>query len=264
MSSVTLLTKTYNNFQPKTIEKFLKPKLEGLRASTKICGVTSRGWVQIAISGEDETAALHYLANEIGLCPTDLKLVNKFSTIKGRVTALNKSKDAIYIDIGVSSPKIVDATIPLQHLQAQLVDGRKAALKKLTELFGFCENLPLHVKICDIDREKGYIEAMLSLNQLKQYEYWMKSLLDRLTILGASCEEVRFALKMAGCNRDVVGIEPLGIFEHYIVCKLGTDAAGLVPKIGKRLRNATFSIFNPREILGFLEKTASPKTTITV
>jgi len=253
MSTVTLLIKVYNNFQLKHIDKFLESTLKGLRTEMKICGVTSRGWVQIAISGEDENVALRYLSDKVGLCPTHLEIVKKFATIKGRITALNKSKGELDVDIGVFSPNIVDATISVQRLQAQLVDGRKVALEKFDELFGFCQNLPLTIKIVDICKEKSHIEAMLPEKQLNQYRNWTKSLLDRLIILGASISEIKLALKMARCNRDVVGTEPLGLFEYAVVCKLGTDAAGLIPKIGKNLRNANFSIFNPRKILEFLE-----------
>jgi hypothetical protein len=63
---------------------------------------------------------------------------------------------------------------------------------------------------------------------------------------------VEWALKTAECNRDVINIEPLGMFEHAVVCKLGTDAAGLMPKIGGKLQQATFNIFNPRKIIEFL------------
>jgi hypothetical protein len=148
-----------------------------------------------------------------------------------------------------TSGKIVDAAIPLQHLQAQLVDGRKASLKKLAELFGLCENLPLSMKICNVDKQNRRIETILSERQLIQYKDWTKSLLDRLIVLGASFHEVTLAIKQTGCNRDVVNIETFGLLEHAIVCKLGTDAVGLVPKIGKKLSNASFSIYNPREII---------------
>jgi len=252
MPTVTLLTKVYNNFQLKLVDKFLKSTLKGLRVETKIWGVTSRGWIQIAVSGEDENVALRYLADEMGLCPTYIEHVEKHSLIKGRITDLNKSKSQLFIDVGVFSPKIVDATIILQHLQAQLVDGRKVALKKFVELFGFYESLPLTVKISSINKEESRVEAMLSEKQLAQYRNWARSLLDRLIVLGAPLHEVKLALKMAGCNRDVVDIEPLGLFEYAVVCKLGTDATGLIPKIGKNLRKATFSIFNPKEILEFL------------
>ena len=249
MPTVTLLTKIYNNFQLKLIDKFLKSTLKGLKVETEIRGVTPRGWVQITVSGEDEKVALRYLGNEIGLCPTHFEHVEKFSTMKGRITPLNKSRSELYIDIGVFSPNTVDAVIPLQHLQAQLVDGRKTSLKKLVELFGFCENLPLTVKIYSVDKKNRSIEAMLSERQLTLYRSWIKSLLDRLIILGASFNEVMMALKQARCNRDVVNIEPLAFFEHTIVCKLGTDAVGLIPKIGKKLWNTKLDTFNPREIL---------------
>lgn len=249
---MTLLAKVYNDFQLKLIDKFLKSMLKGLKVKIEIRGATSRRWVQITVSGEDEKVALRYLADEIGLCPTHLERVEKFSTIKGRVTALNKSRIELYIDIGVFSPNAVDATIPLQYLQAQLVDGRKTSLKKLIELFGFCENLPLTIKICNVDKGSNHIETMLSERQLTLHKDWTKSLLDRLMVLGASSNEVMLALKQTRCNRDIVNIETLGLFEHAIVCKLGTDAVGLIPKIGKNLRNASFNTFNPRRIIEFL------------
>jgi hypothetical protein len=253
MPTVTLLAKIYDNFQLKFVDKFLKSTLKGLKVEIKICGVTPRGWVQIAVSGEDEKVALRYLSEEIGLCPTLLENVERFATIKSRIIAMDKSKGELYVDIGVFSPKTIDAAISLQRLQGQLVDGRKVAFNKLVELFGFCENLPLTIKILSIDKEKNHAEAMLSEKQLAQYKSWTKSLLDRLIILGSSIYDVRLALKKADLNRDILNIERLGLFELAITCKFGTDAAGLIPKIGKNLRNATFTIFNPKKLLKFLD-----------
>jgi len=250
---VTLHAKAYNNFQLRLVDKFLKSKIKGLNVETEISGITPRRWVQITVSGEDEKVALRYFADEIGLCPTHIDDVERFSMMKGHVTAINKSRNELYVDIGVFSPRIIDATISLQHLQAQLVDGRKAAFKKIVELFGFCENLPLKVKILNVDKEKNHVEVMLSEKQLIQYGNWMKSLLDRLIILGSSIYEVRLALRKAGLNRDVLSVEPLGLFEFAVTCKFGTDAAGLIPKIGKNLRSATFTVFNPKRLLEFLE-----------
>ncbi|MCK4424522.1 DUF2110 family protein, partial [Candidatus Bathyarchaeota archaeon] len=101
MPPVTLLAKVYNDSQLNLIDKFLKSMLKGLKVKIEIRGVTSRGWVQITVSGEDERVALRYLADEIGLCSTHLKCVEKFSTIKGHLTALNKSRMEFYIDIGI-------------------------------------------------------------------------------------------------------------------------------------------------------------------
>ncbi|MBE0520507.1 DUF2110 family protein [Candidatus Bathyarchaeota archaeon] len=250
MPTVTLPTKVYNNSQLKLVDEKLQSMLKGLKVETKIRGVSSRGLVQITVSGEDEKVALNYLREQIGLCPTFLQNVEKFSTVKGYVASLNKK--GLYVDIGIVSPNTVEAAISLKLLQAQLVDGRKMALEKIADLFGFVENLPLTVKICGVDKEKSRVEAVLSEKQLGLYRGWTKSLLDRLIVLGASFNEIVLALKKTGCNRDVVSIERLGLFENAVVSKLGTDAVGLVPKIGRKLRNAYFSIFNPREIIEFL------------
>ena len=53
-------------------------------------------------------------------------------------------------------------------------------------------------------------------------------------------------LERTRLNRDVIGMEALGLFEHALTCKLGTDAAGLIPRIGRYMRHADFSVFNPK------------------
>lgn len=250
MSTVTLSTKIYSNSQVKLLDKFLKSLLEGLEVETEICRVSSHGRVQIAVSGEDEKVALRYLAEEIGLCPTLLEDLEKFSMVKGYITGFSKKE--LHVDIGIFSPSTVDAAISLQHLQAQLVDGRKMRLEKIVRLFGFVENLPLWVKTCDVNKGNKSVETMLSERQLALYRCWVKSLLDRLVILGVSFKKVMLTLKRTTYNRDVVNVESLGLFEHAIVCKLGTDAAGLLPKIGRRLWNTNISVFSPRKIMEFL------------
>jgi hypothetical protein len=254
MPAVTLLAKAYIDSQQKQAERLLKAKLEGLKAELKTSGTTSRGWIQIDLSGEDEKAALHYLNREIGLCPASLVNIERFSTIRGRIVSLDKCKNDACLDIGVFEPETVDATIPLSVLQAQLGDGRKIALRKLVELFGFCDNLPLTVGISSLDRERDRLEVVLAETQLSKFRSWTDSLLDRLVVLGASVSEVRSAIEGTGFQRDVVEVEALGLFEHAIVCKLGTDAAGLIPRLGRCLPYAVFSVFSPRRVLEFFDE----------
>ncbi|MGB9675775.1 MAG: DUF2110 family protein [Candidatus Bathyarchaeales archaeon] len=248
MPITTLAIKTYSENHLEVVEKFLKSKLKGLQVKTQICG-TLNNWVQASISGEDENIALRYISDEIGVCPKTIEEIATFSTLKGYTTAINK--DRITLDIGVFSPQKVEATLTLQHLQALLADGRKLALKKLAELYGFCENLPLTVKVSAINTEENIIETTFSEKPLKIYRGWVKSLLDRLIILGTTREEVMFSLRATRCLRDIVDVESMGLFEHAITCKLGTDAAGLLPKIGRQLTNARLTIFSPRKILEF-------------
>jgi hypothetical protein len=238
----------------KQIEKLLSHSFEGLDVEAKVLGTASDRWVQIALSGEDEAIASNYLAKKTGYCPASLENVKRFSTMKGYVTNLDTSKEEVPVDIGVFEPEVMHATIPLHHLQAQLADGRKTAVEKIAELFGFCKDLVISVKIVKIDKEGSYVEAELSPTQIEKYVLWREALLDKLIILGSTLHDVRRTLNFAKLDRDVIDVEPMGMFEHVLTCKLGTDAAGLISRIGKNLRRARFSVFNPRRIREYVEE----------
>jgi hypothetical protein len=69
------------------------------------------------------------------------------------------------------------------------------------------------------------------------------------------------AVAQAGLNRDVIDVETLGMFEHALVCKLGTDAAGLIGRVGRKLRKAKFTVFNPKKTFVFLNSVANATQT---
>ena len=253
MTTLTLLPRINNDKQLKQIDASLKRTFEGLNVEAKVLGTVAGRWAQLALSGEDEGIATSYVLKEIGVCPASVENVNEFSELKGFITNLEQSKEDLSVDVGVFKPEVVHATVPLRSLQAHLVDGRKVALKRIAELLGFCENLPIEVKVVRLDGEKVKMEAELSRKQKSVYDNWRESLLDRLLVLGPSLYEIKRTLEHAKLDRDVIGVEPLGTFEHALTCKLGTDAAGLIPKIGRPLKDAKFAVFNPKRLRQFLE-----------
>jgi len=253
MTTLTLLTKINNDYQLKQIDKALRLAFEGLEVEAKILGIAADRWVQIALAGEDEGIATNYVIKEIGLCPSTFGNVKKLSTLNGYVANLKKNGEELSVDVGVFEPKIVHATIPLRRLQAQLVDERKIALGKIAELFGFCKDLPVNIKVTSLNEEESRIEAELSSRQIRKYTVWRESLLDRLLVLGSPLHEINMTLEYARLDRDVIGVEPLGLLEHALTCKLGTDAAGLIPKIGRILKNVKFAVFNPKRLREFLK-----------
>jgi hypothetical protein len=258
MTTHTLLTRIYNPRQLRQIEDMLKLPFEGLDVEAKVVGIAVNRWVQLDVSGEDEAIATNYLAKEFGFCPTAFENVQKNAALKGHIAELGKSSEELLVDVGVFQPTTVPAVIPLRHLQAELVDGRKLTLKEIGELFGFYEDLPVSVKITAVDKAENHLEAELSTMQVEKYVSWQESLLDRLIVLGSSLHEIKRTLDYTGLNRDIIAVEHLGTFEHALTCKLGTDAAGLISKIGRNLRNARFTVFNPRKIRQFLKLAPSP------
>jgi hypothetical protein len=253
MTTLTLLTKINNDNQLIQVDKALKLAFGGLEVEAKVLGTVADGWVQIALAGEDEGIATNYVIKEIGLCPSNFGNLKKLSTLNGYISTLKKNGGELSVDVGVFEPKIVHATIPLQCLQTQLVDGRKIALGKIAELFGFCKDLPVSVKVTRLNEEESCMEAELSSRQIRKYAVWRESLLDRLVVLGSPLHEIEMTLEYAKLDRDVIDVEPLGLLEHALTCKLGTDAAGLIPRIGRILKNAKFVVFNPKRLREFLK-----------
>ena len=248
MPTITLLLKVHNHHQLKIAESHLKSMVKGLKVTTEI-SPNSREWLQLTTSGADQTVAIRYLQEELGVCPTSWTQIEKFATFKGYISSITKTK--ILIDIGL--PSNLDLVISLQHLQEELVEGRKMALKKIAELFGLCKNLPLTLKVTSIQEESQGIQGMLPKKQLKQYRSWIQTLLDRLIVLGASLHEVKRAVRGTGSKRDVINIESSSFLEHNLVCKLGTEAAGLIPKIGRKLPNTKLATFNSKSIWKLLK-----------
>ena len=253
MTKLALLTKIYNTHQLKQLSQILEDLLGDLTIETAITGTLADRWVQLELSGEDESVATKLLEREIGFCPVSLEKVKKFSAVKGYVINLNKSAEVLSLDIGVFEPRITYSAVSINHLQASLANGKKISLKKLSEFWGLCENLPLDIKVLEVHAEENRIEAELQTKQIHKFILWKESLLDRLIVIGASLNEVKITMEQEGLDRDIIYIESLGTFEHALVCKLGTDAAGLIGRIGRRLRKAKFTVFNPKA-LAVLEK----------
>jgi len=255
MPTVTLLEKIYGSFSLETFEQVFSSLCKGLKIKLRVIGETNRGWIQIEVSGEDEIVALHFLEQKMGLAPVSVDNLKKFSVVRGRVVFSGKSKTELRVDIGVFSPEIYDAVLPLQRLQAQLADGKKLPLQRLVEFFCLCDNLPLKVKITqDFDVKKKWIEAELSEAQLSQITSWIRFSFDRLVVLGAFLSDVEGAVKMSRHFRDVIKIESLGLLEQAILCKLGTDAVGLIPKLGRFLPDAALVPFSSRKIRQLIDR----------
>jgi hypothetical protein len=250
MPTVTVLEKLYGSGSPETFETAYSSLYKGLKVKLDFAGTTSREWVQIDVSGEDETAATSFLDREIGLAPASSSKVSKFSVFRGKVVFSGKSESELLVDLGIFSPKLCDAVLPVQRLRAQLSDGKEIPLQRLVELFCLYDNLPLEVKVVqDAEGEEKTVEAKLSEEQVNLLSSWVRHRFDRLIILGAPFSDVERTVKKSRLWRDIIKIDSLGTLEQVILCKLGTDAVGLIPKLGRFLPNSVLVPFSPKKIL---------------
>ena len=254
MPVVTILDKLYGSYSPTTLEKIYSNLMIGLKVQLCFAGTTDRGWIQLDISGADETAALYLLDREIGLAPESLVNLQKFSVMQGKIIFSNTSTKKLYVDLGASFPNICDAVLPDKLLYAQLTDGKEIPHKKLVELFCFYDHFPLQVKLCeDVRAGNESVKSKLSESQISFFKKCIKSRFDRLIILGSLFSDVEQAVKLSRHSRDIIRIESLGMLEQVVLCKLGTDAVGLIPKIGRSLKPAILVPFSPKKIIETLD-----------
>lgn len=256
MTDLTLLVKASNPKQLRQVDEFLKAELGELGLEIKVSSNPTNKWVNVSLSGEDQAIATNYIKQKIGTCPVTTENLSKGTVLKGYLTKVDTSRNELKFDIGVFEPKIVQATISLAYLQMQLGNGKKTPISQICEIYGLREGLPMSVMISDIEDVDGSLPAEFSSEQLEQIRFWKRSLLDRLIILNASQSDVEITLERTRLNRDIISVDALGMFEHVLVCKLGTDAAGLVSGVGRYMRNAVFIVYNPRKITDFMGEMA--------
>lgn len=253
MPTITLLEKAYGNFSPQKLETILQSYCQGLKVQLKFVNITKEGWIRIEVNGEDQKVAIHYLDAKIGLAPISKEKLEHLSLLKGIVTE-GKQKLGLLVDVGICSPKPIYIFIPLKNLQSQLADGKKLALQQIKTLFCLQEHFPVKIKL--VGFQGGLETGELSLGQVRFFAGWMASRLERLVVFGCFLDEVERAVKVSSSFRDVVKVEELGLLENAVVCKLGTDAVGLIPKLGRLLPNAVFAPFSPTKILDLIEESS--------
>jgi len=145
MPIVTILEKLYGSYSPTTFEKIFSDLIIGLKAQLCFVGTTDRGWIQLDVSGADETAVLSLLEREIGLAPDSSDNFKKFSVMQGKIIFSNKNEKKLYVDLGAGSLNVCDAVVSDKLFYTQLTDGQEIPHKKLVELFCLYDNFPLEI-----------------------------------------------------------------------------------------------------------------------
>ncbi len=202
-----------------------------------------KGWVKVAISGEDEVVAANFIRKVYGEVKS-LSEASREDVLKGFARDVGKVGYGLYLDAFVEDK---DALIPLYSLRESLVANKKLPLRKIVRYFGIVENMPLEFVVHKIEDEK--IEGTLSPAQVEDFMELMKRGLDVLVVTGASRNEIEGALKSSGHTFDVIRIERLSFLCHRLICKEDTMAQGLIPELGPFLSESVFGIFSPKRII---------------
>jgi hypothetical protein len=246
---VTILEKLYGSVSPTDFEERYLSSVKGLNVQVNFAGTTERGWILVHISGKDQTIVLSLLDREFGLAPYSLEELKRYSLLRGRVAFSCKSENELCVDVPIGTESL-NIVVSEKSLQGQLADGKKVPFQRLVELFCLVDHVPIEVKIAEaIKNLSNNVKAVLSERQISLFHNWVQYRFDRLIVLGSLFSDVEQTIKSCRLSRDVIRTESLGVLEHVVLCKLGTDAIGLIPKLGRHLKSAVLVPFSPKKIL---------------
>jgi len=186
------------------IAKVLAEKANGLEMESDFG--QQEQWLQVRARGEDAEAFLNLLKLDYG----------------------------VYIDIGIQDPRPKDALYPLHRMRAQLADGEPKSAREILDANALVDFVPLKMIVTELEGENISVE--LDDVARDHLVSWRKYPFDRVIVVGADRAFVENAVRASGLQSDVVKVESLSLFVQSVLCKIGTEAPGVIAKIGNRLR----------------------------
>lgn len=196
----------------RSFEAMLRNDLSGLRVTYSL---TLTSWISVTVAGSEEKVAADLLVRQYG----ELRDARPGETVRAWLAGINDN--GIALDTGCKR-----VSVPCVRLEPF---GR-GTVEQIASRFGLIRCLPLQIRLV------GESDAEFTKNQIDVLWRWKKGT-DRINVNNATRAQIHVALKRSRHARDVYAIERLGILEHSIVCKKGTDAPGLIPQIGPYLES---------------------------
>jgi hypothetical protein len=229
------------------LETTLSALKGSLTASTSLEGFTQEGWAKLEVNGPDMEILVELISKKLGLAHTDLDSVNLNETYPAIVN--NSTAGSLEVDIGVENPEPLKVRIKPSTIQAQLADGKALPAREILEHYCLYPQSGTTVRITKLDRHESIAEGWLGDPQIQLFSDWVRTGLDRIQVYACSRQVVESAVKMGRLERDIIAVESMTITVHSLICKLGTDAVGLIPKLGSFLRKRELKPFLPKRVL---------------
>jgi hypothetical protein len=243
-----LAEKIENPLQREALQQFnlkLIEETKELDVKVKKLDITSGDWIRVEYNGEDNEIFTELLRRDFGFIPIELAKVKHEETYRGFIIGIEERSRGLYIDIGIISPRRSYSLYPLNRIKVQLGEDKTRSLKEITEKFSLHKGIPFNVKIEDIKNIKK-ISVAATDQQESQIRDWDRYPFDRVIVLGALNYQVKKAIEANRLTRDIIRVDPLSFTCSLLTCKLGTDAPGVIYKLGQDLKHVRLFSFIPR------------------
>ena len=237
------------------LRRFLNDEATGLRVKWQFS--LRKGWLEVRAEGDDAEAFLNFLKKKFDSIPVEASRVEKWDGARGWIVTSGRVGFGVYVDIGVFEPVARDGLYPLHRMRAQLADGESKSCREILDENGLVDNFPVKVQVIGLETEKITVELSDETREL--LASWRRLPFDRVVAIGASEAETEGAVKSAKLWYDVIRIEPLSMFAQCLVCKIGTDAPGVIAKLGNRLQGVRLASVRSRRPDAFRRESAKPR-----
>jgi hypothetical protein len=218
-----------------------------LQATIRTDGFSKGGWATVSVDGRDAEILTELIARSQGRARTALGDVELGGVYEGIVDGDTSS--ILGVDIGIETPGRENVRIMPEVLRAQLADGKDLRVEQIARDYCLFAGIRTTVRITRLEPDSRVIEGWFADSEIDRLSFWVGSHLDRILVTDCFRHEVESAIRRARLERDIVAVEGVTLTAHSVVCKLGTDAVGLIPKLGSILRNRELTPFVPKRIL---------------
>jgi hypothetical protein len=222
------------------IKKIIMDFALGIKVKLNEITVSHNGWFAVNFSGEDSEILIEIIKRKFGIAPTKYAQIKIGDVYKGFISEIDK--EFINLDIGLLSQDNYKLTYSLDTLKSQLTNGFDLSMKDIVSKFLFYRDLPLELRVEGIERN-GKIKFEMSDFQVNYLKDLTINPLERIIIVGTLSKEIIKTIRKIMAYRDIVKIDSLSITNHMLVCKLGTNALGLIRKISPYLKEAKIYSF---------------------
>jgi hypothetical protein len=217
-----------------------------LTVEMKIQPFSKQGWTILDLTGDDKEVFIELLSRKIGVAPLDFSKIERHSNYRGMVRSFDSD---LIVDIGIERPEVKYVKVKLSSLRAQLADGKGwIPAREIQESYCLFPETPLSIRVTRCEHNESELEGWLSDMQIALFSDWIRCGLDRVQVYNCLRPRLDFAISKAKLERDTISIDQLNLTTHSILCKLGTDAVGLIPRLGVILRRSELKPFIPQRI----------------
>jgi hypothetical protein len=217
-----------------------------LTIEAKLQFFSKHGWAVVDVNGDDSEIFIRLVSKKFGLAPLEISKIERHGNYQGTVENFNSD---LIVDIGIERPEPAYVRVKLSSLRAQLADGRGSVpAREIAESYCLFPETPISVRVNKFAPNGTELEGWLSDSQISIFSDWINGGLERVQVYDCLQSQLDFAIRKAKLERDIVSTEQLNLTTHSVLCKIGTDAVGVIASLGSRLRRSQLKPFIPKRI----------------